>query len=438
MIADSLTSIANRLDVPRHYMGMGANIAQADAAYLDSAWYGKILTIPVDDAFREWRAWQADTDIVEMIEAEEKRLGYPGAAHEAAINARHQGGSVIVPLGLPGSNSQPLRLDSIRKGAITRLVVLGREEITAGPLARNPLSDGYGRPEYWEIGGVRLHPSRVVLINGRTPPGSAIRRGEIWGQPIWGHLARSIMAADGAAEVVADLLSEAKLDIVTIPGMVDMLMSADGEEAFMRRWSAVARLKASGNVMLIDGGPSAEGTKSEAWDQKQITWGGLPETVKTLLMVMAGAADIPMTRLTGEQQTGLSGSDAGSLRHYYDMVGAEQRLRIQPALSPLDEMLIRSALGYRPDDLWYRWNSLYQMDEKTSAEVDKLQAETSAIYAINALVPTAALEASTQARMVETGRWPGLEAALADAPEDEPEDDLDVIGEGPDAENPPA
>lgn len=434
-VHDSLTSLAEGLDIRRHYHGMATTVAQADAAFVESSWYGKILSIPVDDAVREWRAWQAETDEVEKIEAEESRLGFRQVVREAMLVARHQGGAVVLPVGLPGDPAKPLSLDAIRRGQIERFVVLGREEISPGLIDRNPLSSGYGAPEYWYVGAadrIRLHPSRVILMNGRVAPGSALRRPEVWGDGIWSHLAQSIMAADGAAEVVSALLSEAKLDIVSIPGLTDMLISSQGEAAMMRRWNAVARLKKIGNVMLIDGGPSAEGTKSEEWSQKQISWSGLPDTVRTLLTIMAGAADIPVTRLTGEPQPGLSGSDAGSLRHYYDQVAARQKLDISPALVPLDEMLIRSALGARDPSIWYQWRPLWQPDAKQMAEIDKFEAETASLYAREALVPSEALEQAVQNRMIESGRWPGLEQALEDIPDEAEADDPPDEDEGGD------
>src|SRR5690606_24255708 len=97
--------------------------------------------------------------------------------------------------------------------------------------------------------------------------------------------------------------------------------------------------------------------------------------------IMAGAADIPVTRLTGEQQTGLSGADSGSLRNYYDSVRSVQELEYTPSLAPLDDMIIRSATGSRDPAIWYSWRPLWTMDDKQRAEVDKLEAEGVDIYA---------------------------------------------------------
>ena len=425
LMADSFTGFASMWAGSPYQSLFGSG--GPDTAFKASPWYWKILTIPVDDAVREWRAWQAEADEIEALEAEEDRLHVRQVVREAMTLARHEGGAVILALG-PGDPATPMRLRDVGKGDIERLVVLGRYEITPEAIDRNPLSDTYRKPTMWRIASAgeatNIHPSRVVLMQGRALPGASIRSGSIWGEPIWTSIGRTITAADGAAQVISDLMREAKLDVVSIPGMVDMLLSSAGEAAFMRRWEAVARLKDHRGVLLLDGGPQGPEGRGEEWDQKQIQWAGLPEVAKTLLTVMAGAADIPVTRLIGEQQAGLSGADSGSLRNYYDAVAARQSLDIGPSLVMVDEWLIRSALGDRPKDIWYQWKPLYQMDERELAEIDKAQAETAAIYAQNALVDDRQLEAAVANRLIENGRWPGIDpVAASDSDGDDDSDD---------------
>lgn len=423
-ISDGMANVLTGLGINNPKVAAGHYVPDEgegvrDAAYRASTWYRKIVNIPADDAVREWRAWQAEADQIEAVEAEEARLSMRIAVRDALVTSRHTGGAVIVPGGLPGQPEEPLRLDSIRRGSLTYLRVLGRNEITPGPLIRDPESPWFGQPEDWTIRAsgeteYRLHPSRVALVNGRTVPGASRYQGDIWGDSIWTQMADSVRAADTAAGVIEALLHEAKIDVVRVPDFMAQMAAGGAEDAYIARWTMAARMKSLSNVLLLDG--------ADEWSQKQISWAGLPEVARTLLVIMAGAADIPVTRLTGEQAKGMSGDDAGSLRNYYDHVRSMQELEYTPALAPLDEMLIRSALGSRPDDVWYRWRSLYQMDEKEAAEIDKMQAETAAIYANAGLVPDAALVGATQARMIETGRWPGLEAALADLPDMEAEE----------------
>ena len=381
---------------------------ERDNAYRASTWYRKIVTIPAADAVREWRAWQAEKDQIEKIEAEEKRLGVRNIVYQALLTARHTGGAVILVGGLPGNAAQPLRMDGIRAGTLKYLTVLGRDEIMPGTIIRDPQSEWFGQPEKWTLttgnaSMVDIHPSRVVFVNGRTVPGSMRRTGEVWGDSIWVQMADSIRAADNIAGVIDALAHEAKIDVVRIKDMVSQMAEGAAEQDYIRRWTMVATLKSISNVLMLDG--------EDEWDQKTVSWTGLPDVARTLLTIMAGAADIPVTRLTGEQQTGLSGADNGSIRNYYDHIRAIQELEYAPALAPLDEMLIRSALGDRDPAIWYSWNPLWSPSEKERAEIDKLEAEAVQIYANTGLVPADALAEMTQNRLIESSSWPGADTA---------------------------
>lgn len=381
---------------------------ERDNAFRASTWYRKIITIPAADAVREWRVWQAEKEQIESIEAEEKRLNVRIVAYQALLTSRHTGGAVILIGGLPGTSSQPLNLERIQKGSIKSLTVLSRDEITAGEITRDPESPWFGMPSRWTLtqtNGTMLdiHPSRVVLVNGRTVPGTLRKSGTFWGDSVWVQIGDAIRSADNVAGVIDALLHEAKIDVVRIKDLVSQMATGAAEADYVRRWTMVAVLKSISNVLMLDG--------DDEWSQKTMNWTGLPDIARTLLTIMSGAADIPVTRLTGEQQTGLSGSDSGSLKNYYDHIRSVQELEYSPALAPLDEILIRSALGTRPDEIWYRWEPLYTMDEKTRAEVDKIEAEAVKVYADTGLIPTDALAVMVQNRLVESGSWPGADSA---------------------------
>ncbi|MBN7763383.1 DUF1073 domain-containing protein [Nitratireductor aquibiodomus] len=386
---------------------------ERDNAYRASTWYRKIVNIPAADAVREWRAWQAEKEQIEAIEAEEQRLGVRQVVYQAILTARHAGGAVILVGGLPGQTMQPLNIDRIGRGAIRYLTVLGRDDITPGQIIRDPMSDWFGQPEKWTLTtdgtSLDIHPSRVVFVNGRTVPGAMRRTGELWGDSIWVQMADSIRAADNSAGVIDALLHEAKIDIVRIKDMVSQMASGASEQDYIKRWTMVAALKSISNVLMLDG--------EDEWSQKQVSWSGLPDIARTLITIMAGAADIPVTRLLMEQQKGLSGNDNGSLRHYYDSIRTIQELEYTPALRPLDEMVIRSALGQRDPAIWYSWRPLWTLDEKDQAEVDKLEAEAAEIYGRSGLVPQDALGEMVQNRLIESESWPGADTAYDAAKE---------------------
>ena len=187
----------------------------------------------------------------------------------------------------------------------------------------------------------------------------------------------------------------------------------------VRRWEVAARLKSLSGIMLIDGGPSSsESTKREEWNQKQMRWDGLSDVMRTLLTILSGAADIPYTRLTGDQQKGISNNDEGSMRNYYSAVNTQQVLHIEPMLRPLDEILRMSALGIDEPEVWYTWSPLYQMSETELSSNDKTDADTLEVLQRTALIPPSVLATLAHNRMIESGRWPGIEEAIKEIPDD--------------------
>jgi phage-related protein (TIGR01555 family) len=426
-LLDGFTNLVSNLGAANGKTGANGYLTrlsgqqEVEAAYESSTWFGKILDIRADDATREGRSWKGDKDQVEKLEAEELRLGFWPKVNQAIKWADLYGGAVIIP-DLPGNSASPLNLDRVTAGSVKFLSVLNRYDIQAEGIDRNPLSPGYGGPERYRVNtqaGLSLvfHPSRVILFNGRTT-GSMTNRSEVWGTSLWTHLADSVLASDSAAAVISALMQEAKIDVVAVDEFMDSMGTPEYEARFMKRWQLVAMLKSVANVTLID--------KGDQWEQKSINWAGLPEAVQTLLTVMAGAADIPLTRLTGVQAKGLSNGGDVDLRNYYDGVKAKQKLQISPMLAPLDEIMIRNALGSRPDDLWYDWRPLWQPSEKERAETQKIRAETFAIELNTGALAEEPLAQSYINGAIESGLYPGYEQAIADAPGDDGLSEQDV------------
>ena len=405
----------------------GSNGTILQSVYESSTWYSKILEIPADDATREWRSWKGTKEQIEALEKVEKDLQLVAKVRELLIMARHRGGAVMVMGGLPGIVSSPLNIERVQKGDLKFLNVVSRDEINPEGLIRDPFSPFYGQPEYWvmnsDMGQKKIHPSRVVFMQGRQAPGKVHVTGDVWGSSLWDQMSDSVGAADSGASIVTALLHEAVVDVVKVPNFIQGLVSEDAEELHNKRWAMAKRLKSVGNMLLLDA--------ADEWEQKQVTWTGLPEVIQLLLTIMAGASDIPVTRLIGRSASGMNATGEGDLRNHYDNIKAMQKLKLSPAISILDQVLQRSALGSEVDGLWYMWKPLWQPSEKDMAETDRLEANATAILSKLNLVPTKAMEKVVQNRMIESGRYPGLEEALIEFPEVEP-----PVVEPPAVENP--
>lgn len=384
--------------------------AEVEAAYRTSPWFKKIVDIRAQDSVRMWRAWQADNDVVEVLEKEEKRLNVRGAVLKALKWQRLYGGSAIMPLGLPGLSDQEVRLDSIGKGTITGFVVLSKEQLRAEGMIRDPRSPYFGKPERYSIsdengGQIFIHPSRLSVFTTRDVASETTSM-QHWGDSLWVSLADHVNPVDMSAAALAALMIEAKVDVMRVSDLHEKTKTAAGESALMRRFRLANMVKSMTSTIIAD--------TADEWEQKSISWGGLPEVVMTKLNMLAGASSYPVTRLLGVQAKGLNNGGDIDTRNYYDDVKSSQELELTPAMYLIDECIIRSATGGRDPSIWYNWNSLWQMSDKERAEIGKMEAETVEKIINSNIIPEPALALAVRTRLIESGAWPGLEQALED------------------------
>ena len=400
---------------------------QVEAAYRTNWLVKKIVDIPAKDMCREGRAWQAKGSKIEGLEEEEKRLGLWPKLQRALILARLFGGGALIIGDGAGNTMAELKPETIRKDGLRYIHVMNRWELSLGQPITDVDSPWFRQPEYFQITtagtrqNVQLHPSRVIPFIGQAPPeGGLFTQTDswFWGDPIMLSIREAVQDAMTATAGFAALIDEAKLDIIKIPELMANVATEEYQSRLLTRLSLANTGKSAHRALIIDG--------AEEWNQRQVTWAGIPDVMMRFLEIVSGAADIPVTRLLGQSPKGLQSTGKGEQQDYYDKVEADQGELLKPALERLDELLIRSALGSRPDDIYFEFNPLDEPDEAAEAEIDKKVADTLKTYSDIGIIQDEALAAIAKNRMVESGRWPGCEAAFEehpDVPEDEPDPD---------------
>lgn len=398
---------------------------QLMAAYR-SAWLPrKVVDIPALDACRKWRTWTADRNQIAAIEAEEGRLNIKGKTLEAITAARLFGGAAML-IGTGDTDpSKPLVVDRIGSGGIKYVTVLTRQQCAAGQIDQNPASPNFGKPVDYMLntaGGamLKVHPSRLVIFLGAKVPNGITNFQPGWGDSVLNSVMDAITQADGSSANVASLIYEAKVDTIGIPGLMTNITDPRYEAQLLKRFGLAEMGKGINGTLVHDA--------EEVIGQKTASFATLPDILDRFYQNVSGAADIPMTRLFGRSPGGLSATGDSDIRNYYDRVQAMQELEMSPAMHMLDEAIIRSALGNRPEDVHYQWASLWQTSEKERAEIGKLTAETISTLAGSNLFPVETLGEAAANAMIETEALPGLEAAierlgmgLSDPEDDTPE-----------------
>ena len=381
----------------------------------------KGVSIPAVDACRNWRNWQADKAQIELIEAEEDRLNVKGKILEALLKARLFGGAAVFIGTGERDTASELKPDRVGKGGIKYLTVMTRRQLSATEIEQDPQSPRFGKPKAYRLPGstVEIHPSRLVIFVGVPHPDSelAVGTGFGWGDSVLLSAMPAVRHYDETVANVVSLVYEAKIDVINIPNLMSSMQDKNYERLLLERLRLAATAKGINGTLILDG--------QETHSSKSASFGNLPEVIAKTEQGVAGAFDIPGTRMFGQSSTGLGANGEENTRNYYDNVASCQKLEIKPAMSVLDEGLIRSALGSRPKEVHYTWAPLWQATAKERADIGKTTADTIKALKDSGLFPEDALSTAAVNLLVELSVMPGLEAAIEKFGRELPDDDDD-------------
>ena len=419
-IRNLITGLGTGIDKSTHTQFTFTPLSQdqIDKAYRSSWIARKVIDIPADDAVREWRDW-TDPAIGDLEEA----LDVKRQVHEALIKSRLYGGACLY-LGLPGDPAEPV--ESIGMGDLQFVRTFTRFHLSEGPYVLDIGSPMFGRPAYYTLSGsnhIQIHASRLVCFIPRMIPYGADVNS--WGDSVLDAIHDEIKHTTETTYNVATMVHEAIVDIVKVPELLRSVSNATYRENLITRFMLTKQGKGLHRSMLLD--------KEDDHSRIATPFGGLPEVLRTFLLIVSGAADIPVTRMIGQSPSGLSATGESDLRNYYDSISADQQNILGPTMRPLDIALAHSALGSWPEGLEYTWKPLWQMSSTEMAQRNLIEAQAFQIDAMVGLYNDDVLRMARSAQLDASGQYPGFSEIEAkhgmDVDDPLPEDDPDVSGQ---------
>ena len=389
------------------------------------------VDLPANDATHAWRKWNAEPEQVAKLRALEDKLLVRDRVGEALILSRALGGgALIIHNGTPAEGLiEPLDPSSIQKGDLKGLVVANRRELIPAQVTDyvQDVEDlHYGLPATWlytpentfNQQQVELHHSRIVFFRGRKRLINSGLHEWWWGESVLKSTYEAIQNAKGVRQGSAHLAQEASVDVLKIEGLAAKLATVPGEEAVHKYAGLMRMLKGNLGMMLLDG--------NDGYERNAYAFAGLNDLLTTTHGLVAAAADIPQTRMLGQSPGGMNSTGGHDMLNYYHSLTAVQEKQIQPAMRALDEMIIRSALGDKPEGVDYEWQLPDMLTEKEKAEVGESRAKIVQTYMLAGTVPSQVLEGVSESAIGESGDLPGGRAAYDEWRDDgEPEDPVD-------------
>jgi len=211
-----------------------------------------------------------------------------------------------------------------------------------GPSA-GMLSDEVGSyPGYQRV---KIHHSRVLRFIGRELPHMETVAENYWGASELEHIWDELQKRSATSANIAQLVFQANITTLKISHMADHLaLGSDSQRRdVLNALAAENRLRTSFGLQVLNAEDSLE--------NHNYNFAGLPDIYEAFMMDMAGAAEIPATKLFGRSPQGMNSTGEADLRNYYDMIAQMQERCLRPALEKLVPVMALSCWGYAPEDM---------------------------------------------------------------------------------------
>jgi hypothetical protein len=340
-LANVLSGSGTSVDKRTHgfYAHQPLSWQQIDAMYRSSWSARKIVDKPASEMCREKRNWQAKDADITALEKLERDLRL-WAKLEEAVRLARLGGSVLVMGVKQGNPDQPLRVEALGPNCLQYLHVMHRHEISVGDTDRDPASENFGCPLYYEIMGnsamVRIHPSRVIPFRGEYIPNvNGNTLDSFWGASVLETSSDAIKNFDSATNGFASLIEEASIDVFGIPEMLQSLGTAEYEARLQRRLTLAAMSKSTHRALIKDA--------AETWEQHQTSFTGFPDIIASYAGLAAACGDMPATVFLGKSPDGMNATGDGDMQNWYRTLDGWRESILRPALDKLDPVLRASS-----------------------------------------------------------------------------------------------
>ena len=201
---------------------------------------------------------------------------------------------------------------------------------------------------------VTLHKSRLKLFIPKIEPYYIRNMLQGWGASIFEDIIPSLAQYIKANSVILELLDEAKIDILKIFGLSDVLMSAEGEAAVRKRLRIFADQKNFQSVGAMD--------VKDDYVQKQLSFGSLDQMIEKIMLLICSSLRIPYSKVFGKGASGFS-SGEDDLENYNGMVMSTIREPIKPIIKWMLDIRCMQLFGRKIDDLVITWKPLRVLNE---------------------------------------------------------------------------
>lgn len=271
---------------------------------------------------------------------------------------------------------KPFNPDSIKPGSYRGISQVDPywcvPELTSAS-AMDPSAIDFYEPTYWIINNKRYHKSHLVIMRG--PDVADILKPSY----LYGGLSVPQMIYERvyAAERTANEAPQLALTKRAMIFYTDAAKALGNQAAFEQRLSVWAQFRDNFGVKVAD-------KEADQIEQHDTSLADLDSVIMTQFQIVAGAVNMPFTKLLGTTPKGFNATGDYEADNYKEELESIQVNDMEPLIDRHTLCVIRSDIaprfGIKPFAVDCTWKPIDSMSSKESAEVRKLNAEADKTY----------------------------------------------------------
>lgn len=411
---------------------MSFNYNLFNSMYRGSWIVRKIIDVVPADMLKNWVKITSvvDPDALTKFNKTIRQTGTKAKLNEGLRLGRLYGGAAALMIidGDQDELSEPLDYDKIMPDSYKGLMVFDRwaginpsSEVISD--VNNP---EFGLPEYYVVNvadektsTVKVHNTRILRFPGRALPYWERMAETQWGESEIEVVFEELKKRDNTSYNIAYLIFLANIRVLKMADMGE-LISATNEKAKESLYNVLEAqnwLMSNMGMYIMD--------KEDDFDTKQYSFGGLNEIYESFMLDVAGACEMPVTKLFGRAPAGFNSTGESDLKQYYETIETKQEEFLSPVLDKLLPVIAMSCWGKIPEDFEWEYNPVMVIDNKDLADLSSSYT-TQILEAFNAglIKKSIALKELKQQSEI-TGMWTNISTKDIESADEEE----DVSGE---------
>ena len=345
------------------------------ALYRENWVIRNIISAVPNDITRKWFRVKTAVDptITDKVERLYRKTNLINAVNRGMQWGRLFGGAIGILLvrGQEDNLDEPLNIDAVQPDGFYGIYVIDRwAGVNPSLEIIDDISDpDFGLPAYYDISDpninlhVRVHHTKVLRFIGRELSNVERIRELYWGVSEVEALYRDLIRRDATAENISSLVFKANLSVVKMKDL-DQMFTVNSVAVQDRFWQLMA------NISAVESNLGVKVMNSEdSAEYLNYSFAGLKEVYETMMMDLAGASRIPVTKLFGRSPAGMNSTGESDMQNYYEFLEDVREGQFKRIVLRLLPLIAISCLGQIPEDLDFEFGSFKEMDDLQKAQI---------------------------------------------------------------------